>query len=169
MALIVEDGSIVANANSYISLVDARAFADSRGIVISTDDTIAEQQLLKSMDYLEAQRARYQGEKTEPLTQELQFPRENMQIDCVDFPSDEIPKELWQAQVYLAVEVESGVELMPTTEGGFVTFEKVGPLETKYSEKIGTNQQPSFQSVNVLLDALFYPCGQKFALSSVRV
>lgn len=169
MALIVEDGSIVADANSYVDLVFARAYADARGLSLPTDDTELEQQLIASMDYLEAQRARYQGDKTDPLNQELQWPRTGVYIDCVAFPSDEIPKELKNAQCQLAVEVNSGVALFPTQEGAFITREKVGPLETEYSEKIGTTAQPSISSVDVLLEPLFFPCGQKYTLTSLRI
>ena len=42
MALIVEDGSIVPGADSYINLVDARTFAAKYGLVLPTDDTEAE-------------------------------------------------------------------------------------------------------------------------------
>lgn len=42
MAIIVEDGTGVTGANSYISLADARTYATNRGFELSADDTIAE-------------------------------------------------------------------------------------------------------------------------------
>ncbi|MBU4707835.1 DnaT-like ssDNA-binding protein, partial [Salmonella enterica] len=42
MALVVEDGSIVAGADSYLSLEDARALAAKYGYALPADDTEAE-------------------------------------------------------------------------------------------------------------------------------
>ena len=43
--LIVEDGTVVAGANTYLSLVDARSMAVVEGVSLSDDDTTAEAQL----------------------------------------------------------------------------------------------------------------------------
>ena len=56
MTLIVETGSIVSGANTYVDLADVRAFASARGITVSTDDTTLEQQIIKAMDYVESKR-----------------------------------------------------------------------------------------------------------------
>jgi hypothetical protein len=53
MALTVEDGSIVSGADSYISLVDARAILTSLGQNLNLDDTVAEQELRAACDYIE--------------------------------------------------------------------------------------------------------------------
>ena len=53
MALVVEDGSVVSGANSYITLADYRAWANARGISASDSDTVLERYVLRAMDYFE--------------------------------------------------------------------------------------------------------------------
>ncbi|MGH8711234.1 MAG: DnaT-like ssDNA-binding protein [Burkholderiales bacterium] len=171
MTLIVEDGSIVANANSYVSLVDARAYALARQFVLPVGDVILEAYLIQAMDYLESKRFEYQGSKVDPALQTLQWPRQKVKIDCqIDFfPIDKIPLELKQAQSRLAVELTAGTVLFPTKPASFVVREKIGPIETEYSEKIGIFSQQVILSVDALLLPLFSACGSKFALYSIRV
>ena len=169
MALIVEDGSIVANANSYRTVEEIRDYAAARGITLSTVDSEVEVLAIKAMDYLEAFRAKYQGSKTDPDTQELQWPRQGVKIDCEEFPDDEIPKELQSAQSQLCIEVHNEITILPTTEQGFAVMEKLDVLEVQYSEKIGTLTLPTMTAVDALLDPLFYACGKKYSLVSVRI
>lgn len=169
MSLIVEDGSIVSDANSYVSLTDCRDYATARSLSLPALDADLEPLLISAMDYLESKRGQYQGSKTSPLTQTLQWPRIDVQIDCVDFPSDAIPKELKDAQCRLACEQASGVVIMPTKTGPFVTEETVGPLTTKYDASQGSGTVPDMTVVDALLAPLFNPCGQSFGFRTVRV
>lgn len=170
MALVVEDGSIVANANSYQSLIDIRAYATARGVTLPVDDAEVEAMAFSAMDYLEGQRARYQGVKTDPANQELQWPRTGVSIDCYAIDSDVIPKELKNAENQLIIEINANVDILPTTEqGGFVIREKVDVIDTEYSELVGVGVNPRMTAVDALLEPLFFPCGQKFALTSIRV
>lgn len=163
MALIVENGTIVENANSYVDVVYARAYAESRGLALSAVDATLEAQLITAMDYLEALRSQYQGTKLGGL----QWPRYGVTIDGVELASDTIPKELKDAQCRLAFEVSSGVDLMPTTFGKFAKKEKVGDLEVEYSEGLSTSQQPSLTVVDNLLAQLMKHAS--FRLGVVRV
>jgi len=52
MPLIVEVGSIVPGADSYINLVDARTFAAKYGLVLPTDDDEAEAALIHGLRFL---------------------------------------------------------------------------------------------------------------------
>ncbi|PCI28869.1 hypothetical protein COB55_03215 [Candidatus Wolfebacteria bacterium] len=172
MALIVEDGSNVVNANTYASLVTIRAYATARNISLNADDTVLESEVFKAMDYLEAQRSRYQGSQTYKTTlvdQSLQWPRKNVLVDCIAFPDDEIPQELIDAEGELVVQIEAGVNLFPTTVGKYIVKEKIDVIETTYSEKISTSSQPNLPSVDRLLDVLFFPCGTGNYLTNIRV
>lgn len=168
MTITVEDGSIVAGANSYVSLAEARAYATARAKPLPTDDTALEALLILSVDYLEAQRARYQGSKVD-ATQELQFPREGVYIDGVPLDATAIPSILKQAQIRLAMEANAGVDLMPTRSGAFVKKEEVGPIVTEYSEKVGISVQPEMSAVEALLEPLFAPRSVGLFLTTVRV
>lgn len=168
MALVIENGSIVANANSYVTLVEARAYATARGKPLPTDDTAAEALLISAMDYLESKRGEYQGSKVSP-DQTLQFPRYDVYIDNFLFSENSIPSILKQAQIRLAMEANAGVDLMPTrTSGQFVKREKIGPIDTEYSEAIGSGLAPELLAVDALLQPLFNNSGG-FFLKTIRV
>ena len=169
MSLIVEDGSIVTNANSYVTITEARAYATARALSLPALDDDLEPLLISAMDYLESKRSQYQGTKTEPAAQALQWPRTGVQIDCTDFPSNAIPKELKDAQCRLACEQASGVDILPTKTGPFVTEETVGPLTTKYDAAQGTGTVPDMTAIDALLAPLFSQCGQAFSLRTLRV
>lgn len=163
MALIVETGAIVDNANSYVDLAYARAYATARGLTLSAVDATLEAQLITAMDYLESLRSQYQGAKIGGL----QWPRYGVFIDGVELASNTIPRELKDAQCRLAFEVSNGVDLMPTTSGKFAKREKVGELEVEYSEGLSTSQQPSFTVVDNLLAPLLKQ--GSFRLTTLRV
>lgn len=168
MALVIEDGSIVTDANSYVTIDEARAYATARGKTLPVVDADLTALLISAMDYLEAQRARYQGSKVS-ATQELQFPREGVQIDGIDLEATAIPSILKQAQIRLAIEAAAGVDLMPTRTGAFVKKEEVGPIVTEYSEKVGVSVEPEITAVEALLAPLFGAVSVGFFLKTVRV
>jgi hypothetical protein len=155
--LIVETGAIIANANSYVTLSEVRAYALSRGVILSSDDAILESQVLVATDYLEAQRANYKGSKVAPSIQSLQWPREEAYIEDTEepFSSVAIPRELHYAQCQLVIEVHNNITILPTRSGAFVTHEKVGAIETNYSEKIATTVLPIMAAVDNWLEPLF--------------
>lgn len=170
MALVVETGAGVAGANSYRTLADIRAYALARGVTLSPVDATLEPLALMAMDYLEGLRARYQGSKT-AATNALQWPRVNVKIDCVDFPSDAIPVELANAQSRLCMEQHAGVVLSATRTGAFIVEDTVGPLTTKYSDKHGggPGTVPTMPAVEDLLAPLFAACGQGSFVRTLRV
>lgn len=169
MSIIVEDGTGVELANSYVSIANARAFATLRGVTLAADDAVVTAQLLLGMDYLEAKRSEYQGHKTTP-TQELQWPRTGVEIDCVAFPTNALPRELTKALCQLVVEQTQGVDLAPTRTEAFITEDTIGPITTKYSDKIlgGAGHAPTMPNVEASLSPLLSRCGQVGYLEVVR-
>jgi len=71
MALVIEDGSVVPNANSYITVDEFKAWADERGISYGTDQAV-EQAIYRAMDWFERQF--FIGNKANE-NQPLQWPR----------------------------------------------------------------------------------------------
>lgn len=135
MPLVVEDGTIVANANSYIDISFLTAFATARGLALPASDSVKEQFAIQAMDYLES--IRYQGSKVDALTQFLQWPRKDVLIDDVDFAEDAIPTELKYAQCQLVVSLQAGIVLWPkpvtSISEGVVTEKTIGPITKKFS------------------------------------
>ena len=135
MALIVEDGTIVANANSYIDLSFLISYASLRGLSIQASSPLQEQAALRAMDYLES--IRFQGSKVNAALQTLQWPRKDVLIDCVDFAENQIPLALKNAQAQLIVSLQAGIPLWPmpitSISEGMVIEKTVGPLTKKWS------------------------------------
>lgn len=168
MAIVVEDGTIVANANSYVTVAETTAYATARGVTLD-EDSVVETQLIRAMDYLEAQGASYKGCKVNPAEQVLQWPRKGVEIEGTDYPSNKIPNTLKQAQMRLVVELTNGVDIMPTRSGGFVKREKVDVIETEYSEAVGVGIAPEMTAVDALLQPLYATGLVGMSLSTVRV
>lgn len=153
MTIIVEDGGQVSGANSYVSLADARTLLADYGQDLDADDTIAEQQLLSSMRYIEAYREQFKGYK---LTREqsLQWPRGDVYIDGWLSPSDEIPVELPRGQVFAAYEIANGESLQANDSGRKVSKEKVDVIEVAYFESSATEASVRYTRVDDELSAL---------------
>lgn len=170
ITIVVEDGSGVTNANSYVSVADARIYASNRGVELPLDDDELAAMLIRSTDYLEAQACRFQGKPTS-TTQALQWPRTGVFLNEDEVPSNVIPKSLIAAQVQLAMAINAGFDLQPNVSPqDYVTREKVGPIETEYADPLSVGIMPTFTAANALLAPLFGECASnKFALRTIRV
>lgn len=146
MAIVVEDGSIVSGANSYVTEAELTSYATTRGYTIVDGDR--EKWLILAMDYLET--LRYQG-RLVAETQPLQWPRYDVYIDRYLVDSDEIPPELKTVQLHLATQISQGVD--PTSNIERATKrEKVGDLEVEYME--GASATVIDRKLNLLLKKL---------------
>lgn len=170
ITIVVEDGTGVANANSFVSIADARTYASNRGIALPTDEDELAAMLIQASDYLEAQERRYQGERTSS-TQALTWPRKGVFLHCDEVPSNVIPKSLIGAQVQLVIAINDGFDLQPNVSPqDYVIREKVGPIDTEYADPTAVGIMPTFTGVNALLAPLFGECASnKFALRTIRV
>ena len=129
MALIVEDGSIVANANSYLSLVDAQSIVDNLGYTA----TLTEANVLRGMAMLNM--LHWCGYRVEPETQPLPWPRVQMFYpDGRGIGSTTIPPELKTALAVLAYEINAGNDPASVTGQGAVKREKVDVIEVEYAD-----------------------------------
>ena len=154
MSLVIENGSLVANAVTYASVDDLRAFAAARKSTLPSDDDSLEAALIVAMDFIEGFRTDFKGLKVDPLNQPLQWPRTGVLIDGAKFPATSIPKELIAAQCQLAIECAAGVDLMPTGDGRGIVREKIDIIETEYAPNNGGAPQPIFVKAKAFLDPL---------------
>lgn len=167
MPLVVETGAIVAGANSYVTLDEARAFAQDRGLALPPDDGDLSAKLILAADYLSAVDREYVGSLV-ASNQPLPWPRSGVVFNFEAYPEDEIPPSLKRAQILLAVEATKGVDLMPSSTGKFVKRRKVGPLETEWSESVNPSGLPRFPQVDALLAPLF-TVESGFTLTTLRI
>ena len=187
MPLVIEDGTGIAGATSYITVAYLRGFCGDRGIVFpaATDpDTVNEAVftpfIILANDYLESLRDRYAGVIALPGVQELSWPRQFIFIDCLELPIAPLPTRLLQAQAQLCVLQMQGIALQPSMSGfnagyipagpsgpiaavdnRFKTKEKIDVLETEWSQTIGGNIMPIMPSVMAFLKGLLAD-GQEF-------
>ncbi len=154
VTLIVEDGTIVAGANSFVTEDDIVAYALARGVILpfTTDpekDAVATLGI-KAMDYLRI--LPWRGEVVD-VSQTTPWPRKNVDV-TPSWPENAIPLAVTEAQLQLTLLVKAGTILLPTIAGtGFLIKEKIGPIENVYSEKVGlsTNGLPILPGISLLL------------------
>lgn len=145
MTIVVEDGSIVANANSYVSEADLTTYATDRGIVIVGEE---DELLIQAMDYLEQQN--FIGIKW-TSTQSLQWPRADVIIDGYYQNVEDIPQLLINAQCEIALAIDAGNGPLIDLPRA-VKRQRVGELEVEYAE--GTSSLVTNRKVSNALKKL---------------
>jgi len=129
MALVVEDGSVVTGANTYVSLAEFKAWADDRGITYGADDAVTKQ-IYRAMDYFE--RLQFIGNKANE-NQPLQWPRTEALIDGYYADATEIPTPVKTA-LYEAVVVEAAGNSELEVQDRKTIREKIGDIEVQYAD-----------------------------------
>lgn len=169
IAIIVENGTNVLNANSYNSIAELRAFALDRGITLSVVDDEVAVMAIKSTDYLETKAEQYKGLPTN-LVQSLQWPRSGVYIYEVEQASTSIPKQLKTAHAMLVLAVNEGLSLLPNVSPqDYVIEETVGPIKTKYADPVSVGIENSFTGVDAFLEPLFMQGLSSFTIRTIRV
>lgn len=134
MALIIEDGSAVAGANSYITAAEYLDWSDARfdpaRATAPADDAAAEKLILRAMDYFES--LSFIGSKASSA-QPLQWPRQNAYIDGYLVSSSSIPNEVKTSLYELTYAQETGSGEMNAI-GRKTKREKVDVIEVEYAD-----------------------------------
>lgn len=157
MTFVVEDGTGLANANSYISVPDADAYFADRGIAAWTgSNTVKEQALVRATDFIETVYGqRFRGSVVTE-SQALSFPR-------YITDEDEVPTSLKRATCEYALRALSATLLPdPTVDAtGLPLLGKttiVGPIETtvKYGGNVPALTK-NYPAADMLLTGLIRP------------
>jgi hypothetical protein len=132
MAIVVEDGTLVSGANSYITLAEFKAWADDRGITYGNDSLLS-QQLYRAHDYFET--LRFRGLKADE-NQTMQWPRDQVLIDGYAVDSNEIPSEV-KLSIYelIKIEIDGDSKLAPSERE--VTSEQIDSIKITYKDNAG--------------------------------
>lgn len=167
MALTVETGEGLANADSLVTLAEVRAFATSRGLTVSAVDATLEQQIRLAHDYLLANEFRLAGcRKVDG--QALSYPRENYALYGFTVSSGTIPQGIKNVIAQLVID-SAAIDLLPTTDGKVVVSETVGPISTTYAQSGVAGGHPTLPRVEALLAPFLAGGGVSGALTSIRV
>ena len=154
MALVVEDGTGLANANAYISESFADTYHSDRGNAAwgSLSSTVKEQLIIKATEYLDATYDWIGQIKSDD--QALGWPRKGdvKDKDGRDL-KDQVPTAVKRACAELALIGNDGSLVENTDRSSFVTKEKVDVLEVEYSSSAPTSTQYNY--VNRLLYGLY--------------
>jgi len=179
MALTIEDGTVVAGAESYVDADGADAYHAKRGNAAWIGEAaVKEAALLKAATYLDGEyRQRWKGYRVQPLVQSMEWPRSSVQISEGDsyfasydhdgylgpicLPSNVIPQRLKDAQCELALRALSA-ELAPDSTGR-VKREKVDVLETEWFDGEDSTST-TYRVVEQLLSDLLKPKGSADAM-----
>ena len=165
MPLIVEDGTGIINADSYVSASEFGTYADDNGLSYAdfSDDEI-EQAIRRGTRYIDGNYAsRWPGSKTYGRDQRLAWPRENvLDSDGSEIPDNEIPWDLKAATIEASHRelIEPG-GLVPDAGGAPVTSETVGPISVSYASPQNQNGgRPTRPVIDDLLYSLLLPSSE---------
>lgn len=162
MTLVVEDGTGLANAESYCSEAEAAAYFDARGKSDAWGDLEdAEANLRIATDYLTQTYRGLWGGRRLTATQALDWPRSGVEWD--DSPTGfRVPSVIPAELKYACAELALKVETTPLLEdlGRETKKEKVDVIEIEYVE--GSQRQPKFTSVDGWLVSLLGTGGPSF-------
>lgn len=157
MSLIVEDGSGLSTAESYLSVADCGTYHTNRGNAAWTGtDPLKEIALRKATQYLDAVYGRsFQGARV-TVTQALAFPRYDVELDGWVILSTTIPQRLKDATAELAVRALTEDLLADQDTPGSIESESVtvGPISTSTTYAGGRSQQTSYPFVDAILAEL---------------
>ena len=151
MTLTVEDGTIVADADSYVTLDAYQAYGAARGWTLGDTDAADEINLRRAFDAIN-RNWQYRGEPVNELVQVGAWPRYIIR-DRFEYvvPADDIPQKVMDAQCEMAYLIQGGADPMATFDGAIKSESKgVGPL-SKSTEYLGGKGRARYIAANVLL------------------
>lgn len=177
MALVVEDGTGLATADSYVSLADASTYAIAKGLTFAItggDQTTAEQALRRATTWIDAVYAsQFSGVRKNRRSQALEWPR----VGAVDrdynyVANDAVPIEIVRATVEAAVrEKATPGSLNPDiTPGKVKRAFRVGEIAVEYAVGSGSvqEQQPVVTVINGILSRLLGGAGSPLSGGATR-
>jgi len=125
--IIVETGSIVAGANSYVSTATLTTYAADRGVTLTGDLTVL---LLKAMDYVD--NLPFKGIKS-TKDQPLQWPRLSVYVDGYPVNGTEIPSILKNGLMECAIAIFQNNDPLQNSPIA-IKRQKVDVIEVEYAD-----------------------------------
>ena len=133
--IVVEDGTVVTGANSYVTMAEYISYAADQNVTV-TDTQTYQTQIIKAAQFIDGLEAVLKGDTTSK-TQPMAYPRDNLSdIDGWSWDNDEIPTQVKQAQMSLAIDINSGEDLwnLSQSDATGIKRERVeGAVEIEYA------------------------------------
>jgi hypothetical protein len=142
VGVVVEDGTGLANANSFNTVADVITYASDRGLDFanSPTDSDAVAACIKAGDYLRNElRFRYNGTR-QTATQRMPYPRNGAsEVGGLAVPSNTVPWRLKDAHAELTILAYADEDLQPDLDNGglLVSVDKLDVLETDFFAPTG--------------------------------
>jgi hypothetical protein len=136
VALVVENGTGLAGANSYVSVADFEAYLDARATALPSGDE--DGALIRATQFIDGEyRLRFPGTRLNGRAQALEWPRKDA-VDQFgdDIDDDEVPIEIKNATCEAAVrELADPGSLSPDMErGGKIKELQAGSVDITYTD-----------------------------------
>ena len=159
--IIVENGTVVAGANSYVSEAGLLEYANARNVVLTTATDVL---IIKAMDYIES--LSFIGDKHKEA-QPLQWPRDEVYIDRYYIERETIPKELKKGVYTAALAIDAELDPLRIIERA-TKREKVDVIEVEYMDSAAS--QTIVRTISSALYKILRPGGHgSSAFRVVRV
>lgn len=172
MALIVEDGTGLKDADSLISLDDARFMAANYGYTLPEDDDAADAALRQGAIYVDLSEPSFYGSRLND-DQGLSWPRSDA-YRCrngnkIAIAFDDVPSEARRAQVIAAATYGAGENPRGNYTGRITTAEKVGPIEVEYADSSAGGETFVITAANDALKPLKCANSNTLTIRTLRV
>jgi hypothetical protein len=155
----VEDGTGLSTASSYASVAEADAYHLLRGNSTWTGlDAVKEAALIRATSYITGEySSRWPGYRSSG-TQALDWPRSGA-LDADGYYQSGVPVAVKVATIEAALLelVTAGTLTEAQDRGGAIVREKVGPIETEYSD--GAPTGTVYPAIKLALSRLVQPVG----------
>lgn len=154
MTIIVEDGSVIPGANSYVTTLDVRSYATERAIPLPADDVELEPKIHLAMDWFEGHT--FIAQRSFPETQELSFPVVGLVLNGSLISADTIPSLVKKIIAQATCDAVT-IELEPSYAGnslGHLKKKKLDVLEKEYFPGGWATEQPRLVKLVRMLEPL---------------
>lgn len=163
--LIIEDGTIVAGANSFVTDAEFKRYASIRNFDVPATQPDREALLILAMDYLQGKELNMKGSRVS-ATQELMYPRYGVCTNNFTVASTDIPSALKNAQMELAAQANDSELLISGIVQNLASFSVDGVYSESYFSG-GNWAQVRTDRADVYLDPLLTNNGSKNLMTRV--
>lgn len=165
MPLIVENGQIIPNADSYVTRAEYITYAASRGVTVA-DTEATDVTLRKAAQFIDSHEANLKGIKVD-RDQPMAFPRSGVYIDGWFWNSEEIPRQVILAQLNIALDMEAGIDPYnpPVNPNRATVAERVeGAVSVQYASGGIAQKLGRSSTATALMNSLLRHSGLSIAL-----
>lgn len=165
MPLIIETGSIVPNADSYVTRADYITYAAARGVTVADVDA-TDVTLRKAAQFIDSHESNLKGMRVQ-RDQPMAFPRIGAYIDGWHWNSEEIPRQVILAQLNIALDMEAGIDPYnpPVNPNRATVAERVeGAVSVQYANGGIAQKLGRTSTATALMNSLLRYSGLSIAL-----